>query len=151
MFRIRQHSSTVVKYVDKVLTKPITYIVNLSITGGIVCNQLKSAWVQYYLHKQVSLLCIISKTLESLFTGMVVTIDLRKVFDTVDHQILSNKLQAMGVFNIKWFQSYLTGRKPLINVDNSKSYLVDISCVYQREVYWAPYIFFIMSMICPSA
>ena len=45
MFRIRQHSSTVVKYVDKVLTKPITYIVNLSITNGIVCNQLKSAWV----------------------------------------------------------------------------------------------------------
>jgi hypothetical protein len=59
---------------------------------------------------------------------MVVTIDLRKVFDTVDHQILSNKLQAMGVFNIKWFQSYLTGRKPLVNVDNSKSYLAGISC-----------------------
>ena len=55
-------------------------------------------------------------------------IDLRKVFDTVDHQIPSNKLQAMGVFNIKWFQSYLTGRKPLVNGDNSKSYLADISC-----------------------
>ena len=81
---------------------------------------------------------------------MVVTIDLRKVFDTVDHQILSNKLQAMGVFNIKWFQSYLTGRKPLVNVDNSKSYLVDISCVYQREAYWAPYIFFIMSISITS-
>jgi hypothetical protein len=48
--------------------------------------------------------------LRGLFIGMIM-IDLRKVFDTVNHQILCNKLQAMGVFNIKWFQSYLTGKQ----------------------------------------
>jgi hypothetical protein len=45
--------------VDTVLTKPITNIVNVSITSGIVCNQLKSALLTY-----VSLLCIISKICE---------------------------------------------------------------------------------------
>ena len=51
-----------------------------------------------------------SQTSKGLFTGMVM-IDLQKAFDTVDHQILCNKLQAMGVSNIKWFESYLTGRQ----------------------------------------
>jgi hypothetical protein len=41
----------------------------------------------------------------------VVMIDFRKVFHAVDPHISCNKLQAMGVYNIKWFQSYLTGRK----------------------------------------
>jgi hypothetical protein len=49
----------------------------------------------------------------------MIMIDLRKVFDTVNHQILCNKLQAMGVFNIKWFQSYLTGRTKLVNANGT--------------------------------
>ena len=51
-----------------------------------------------------------SQSSEGLFTGMII-IDLQKTFDTVDHHILCNKLQAMGVSNIKWFESYKTGRK----------------------------------------
>ena len=39
-------SARLVKDVDTVLTKPITYIVNLSITSGIIHKQLKSARVK---------------------------------------------------------------------------------------------------------
>ena len=35
----------------------------------------------------------------------------------LDVQILCNKLQMNGVFNIKWFQIYLTRRKQFINVN----------------------------------
>ena len=59
---------------------------------------------------------------------MVVMIDLCNVFDTVDYEMFSKKLQAMGVFNITSFHSYLIGRTLLVNVDSSKSYLADISC-----------------------
>ena len=41
----------------------------------------------------------------------MVMIDLQKAFDTVDHQILCQKLRSMGVKDVKWFESYLTGRK----------------------------------------
>ena len=51
----------------------------------------------------------------------MVMIDLQKAFDTIDHKILCNKLQAMGVFIIKWFQSFLTGRKELVNVNGLES------------------------------
>ena len=68
-----------------------------------------------------------SQTAKGLYTGMVM-IDLQKAFDTVDHQILCSKLQAMGVPNVKWFQSYLTGRKQLVNVNGTESNLEDITC-----------------------
>ena len=55
----------------------------------------------------------------------MVMIDLRKAFDTSNHQILWNKLQAMGVFNIKWFQSYLTGRTKLVNANGTQTNLAD--------------------------
>ena len=45
------------------------------------------------------------------YTGMVM-IDLQKAFDTVDHDILLQKLKALGFdpLAIKWFESYLKGR-----------------------------------------
>ena len=44
-------------------------------------------------------------------TGTVF-LDLRKVFDTVDHLLLINKLKSLGVAgkSLKWLRSYLSGR-----------------------------------------
>ena len=49
---------------------------------------------------------------KGLFTGMIM-LDLQKAFDTVDHEILCNKLSCMGV-EAKWFKSYLTGRSQVV-------------------------------------
>ena len=45
-----------------------------------------------------------------------VFIDLPKAFDTVDHNILIDKLNLYGIKNnsVKWFQRYLSNRKQLI-------------------------------------
>ena len=44
------------------------------------------------------------------YVGMVL-LDLQKAFDTVDHDILCQKLEAMGIDFTDWFKSYLTNRK----------------------------------------
>ena len=51
----------------------------------------------------------------------MVLIDLQKAFDTVDHDILCKKLQAMDVESTLWFQSYLSSRKQLVTVDKCDS------------------------------
>ena len=47
---------------------------------------------------------------KGLFTGMVM-LDLQKAFDTVDHSILCQKLEVLGVSSLNWFKSYLSDRK----------------------------------------
>jgi hypothetical protein len=54
----------------------------------------------------------------------MVTIDLQKAFDIVDHQIVCQTLRCMGVKDVKWFESYLTERKQHVNVNvNLNSYI----------------------------
>ena len=54
-----------------------------------------------------------------LFTG-VVSIDLTKAFDTVDHGILNDKLKCAGFANtsVKWLESYLTNRTQVTAIGN---------------------------------
>ena len=43
--------------------------------------------------------------------------DLQKLLtDTVDHHILCNTLNCMGIDNTDWFMPYLQERKRLVNV-----------------------------------
>ena len=46
-----------------------------------------------------------------------VSIDLRKAFDSVDHEILISKLESYGLKDIEldWFRNYLTDRKQLVS------------------------------------
>ena len=50
-------------------------------------------------------------------------IDLSKAFDTVDHQILIQKLVSIGFDDlaVSWFVNYLTGRTQAVVADNFKS------------------------------
>ena len=52
----------------------------------------------------------------SLVTGMIL-IDLQKAFDTVNHDILLEKLSIIGFsdYTVKWFQSDLSSRKFMVN------------------------------------
>ena len=50
--------------------------------------------------------------------GMVL-IDLQKAFDTVDHEILLSKLQAIGVSSVSWFRLYLSDRQQCVEVGNA--------------------------------
>ena len=75
-----------------------------------------------------ALISITAKIQEALDTGNFacgVFIDLQKAFDTVDHNILLDKLNyygARGTTN-SWFRSYLCNRKQFVSINGFKSKL----------------------------
>ena len=50
-------------------------------------------------------------------------LDLSKAFDTLNHKILIHKLNFYGITNISlnWFESYLSGRKQFVEINNTIS------------------------------
>ena len=78
--------------------------------------------------------CLLKNT-DDWYNGMdlgklvdLVFIDLKKAFDTVDHNILCKKLELYGVQQRKlsWFKSYLTNREQLCRVNGVDSEIGDI-------------------------
>ena len=59
-----------------------------------------------------------------------VFIDLKKAFDTIDHQIILQKLRNYGIdhCSLKWFKSYLTGRTQKCKVNDRLSKSTSINC-----------------------
>ena len=55
-----------------------------------------------------------------LYTGMIL-IDLQKAFDTINQEILINKMKRLGFFkdDILWFKSYLSNRKIKVNLNKT--------------------------------
>ena len=58
----------------------------------------------------------------------LVFIDLKKAFDTVDHDILCKKLELYGVQQreLSWFRSYLSNRKQFCRVNGVDSNVAEI-------------------------
>ena len=64
-----------------------------------------------------------------VLTSMIL-IDLQKAFDTINHNILSEKLKGIGFCDntVDWFHSHLTDRAFLVNTENMYSSISKISC-----------------------
>lgn len=61
---------------------------------------------------------------------MAFFIDLQKAFDTIDHNILLQKLDTCGIrgTSLMWLKSYLTNRQPFVQLEERKSTLTQILC-----------------------
>ena len=63
-------------------------------------------------------------------------IDLSKAFDSVDHQILLEKLETYGVKGgeKEWFREYLSGRRHQVTINGMKSSWMDELGVPQGSI-----------------
>ena len=77
--------------------------------------------------------------------SIAVFVDLRKAFDTVNHNILCKKLEKYGIRNevLTWCTNYLTSRKQKTLANNVKSESRDIVCGVPQGSVLGP-LFFIL-------
>jgi hypothetical protein len=72
-----------------------------------------------------SLVNNIVKCLENKEVGFCILLDFAKAFDTVNHEILLNKLEYYGIRGtaLKWFKSYLSDRMQCTEIGDTQSKL----------------------------
>ena len=89
----------------------------------------------------ISLICenICKKTDSKLLTGCIF-IDFSKVFDTISHEKILQKLIAYGIRNIKskWLLDYLFNRKQSMNYNNNLSISSLVTCGVAEEFIFGP-------------
>ena len=78
----------------------------------------------------VILLEKITEALDNSEFAICILIDFRKAFDTVEHNILLQKLYHYGIGGnaLQWFNSYLSNRYQYVNYNNTSSDMKLITC-----------------------
>ena len=70
---------------------------------------------------------------------------LKKAFDTVDHELLVEKLNVYGIRGVanKWLQNYLANRKQYVVINDDCSDLLDMTCGVPQGSVLGPILFII--------
>ena len=97
-----------------------------------------------------------NKSIHDLDKGMVTSmtlIDLKKVFNRIDHDVLLEKLDATGSFRhtVNWFKSYLPIRSFLNKQKITFFQPVSVSCSVHQGSILGPLLFLIYVNDMPQA
>mgnify|MGYP003433291688 FL=1 len=93
----------------------------------------------------INLVDRVSEEIDNNNVTLGIFLDLSKAFDTIDHAILLNKLNYYGVTGIanNWFTSYLNDRKQFVQIGQTISKTLSISCGVPQGSILGPLLFII--------
>ena len=122
----------------KLILRNITCCVNSSLVLGVVfftdtCLIYMTDFIRHEIDK-------------GNVVGMVL-LDLQKAFDMLTTPFLLMKLQASGLGDdiLRWFKSYLSERKQLVDVSGTYSSVLSITCGVPQSSILGPLLFLSMS------
>ena len=95
----------------------------------------------------------ILKNMDDGYVTGVIFLDLKKAFDTVNHDILIKKLKQHGVDNneLSWFQSYLNNRSQTVSVNSTLSDFESINIGIPQGSILGPLLFILFVNCLPQA
>ena len=139
--------SSISKVFEKIVAN--TFVNHLEINKLLCDNQFGFLRERSTVHNITKLTRKISHDLNERKFVIRVFLDLKKVFDTVSHNIVLEKQKNLGIKDITldWFTSYLADRRQYTEIGGQKSDSrhIDIS-VLQGIVYWDPNCFYVLLM-----
>ena len=96
-------------------------------------------------HAVMELISEITDGFEKNMYTLGIFIDLSKAFDTVNHEILLNKLKNYGIKNknLLWFENYLSNRSQCIEHESIKTNFKNIACGVPQGSILGPLLFII--------
>ena len=85
----------------------------------------------------------ILQSLDNRKSTILVLLDLRAAFDTVDHHILLDRLHTCGIRGNahKWMQSYLSQQSQVVNIRDTRSRCVQLPCGVPQGSVLGPLLF----------
>lgn len=117
------------------------YRIVVNVFESIVYQHLKCSFNHVLIDKQhgfssgkaidtsgVSFLFYMHETVESGHQLYVIITDIRKVFNTVNHSILINELELLGIGHplLGWIKSYISSRKKYVTLADVASCVIEV-------------------------
>jgi hypothetical protein len=140
-FRPVSNLPVIAKSTEKIVAKQLTsYMEQHGLT-----DTLQSAYKQHH-SAESALIRVHNDILRAVDDGkcvLLILLDLSAAFDTVDHQVLMQRLADLGITGKahEWLYSYLTGRSQSITVEGRSSKAFELTCGVPQGSVLGPILF----------